>query len=85
MDQIRAACKAFEPGTSVGLEGIRPRHLLLLPDAALAALALISRFSELAGILPVAGANVVFLPKPAGGERPIGVLPTLYMCLEPMP
>ena len=76
VDQIRAACKAFEPGTSVGLDGIRPRHLLLLPDAALAALAL--RFSELAGMLPVAGANIVFLPKPTGGERTIGVLPTLY-------
>ena len=78
VDQIRAACKAFEPGTSVGLGGIRPRRLLLLPDVALATLALIFRFSELAGMLPVAGANVVFLPKPTGGERPIGVLPALY-------
>ena len=29
-------------------------------------------------MVPVLGAHVVFLPKPTGGERPIGILPTLY-------
>ena len=31
--------------------------------------------SERSGLLSTAGANGVFLPKPTGGERPIGLLP----------
>ena len=50
----------------------------MLPDVALSALAMLYNFSEAIGIPLVLGADVVFIPKPTGGERPIGILPTLY-------
>ena len=78
LDTAKAACKSFEMGTAVGTDGLRPRHLLHLPNEGLQLLACILNFSELSGLVPVLGANVVFLPKPTGGERPIGILPTLY-------
>ena len=75
---IRAAGRSFKSNTAVGIEGIRPRHVDLLPDKALEALAVLLNYSEMVGLPPVIGASVVFLPKPTGGERPIGILPTLY-------
>ena len=35
VDKLRAACKTFDVGTAVGTDGIRPRHLLHLPDESL--------------------------------------------------
>ena len=77
VDAFKAACTSFDIGTAVGTDGIRPRHLLHLPDVSLQILAGILNLSELTGSVPVLGAHVVFLPKPTGGERPIGILPTL--------
>ena len=75
---IARACKTFPRHTAVGVDGVRPRHILLLPEQAREILAVILNFAEAAGLPPVMGANVVFLPKPTGGERPIGILPTIY-------
>ena len=78
VEGIRSACKSFPTVTAVGLDRIRPRPLLLLGEAGLELLAALYNFSELSGQVSVLGAHVDFLPKPAGGERPIGILPTLY-------
>ena len=76
--QIRKACTSFPPHAAVGTDGLCPRHLALLPDVALDLLARLYSFSETHGTPLHVGANIVFLRKPAGGERPIGILPTLY-------
>ena len=68
LERLLAACKTFEPRTAVGADGIRPRHLLHLPEASLQILVGILNLSELTGMAPVLGAHVVFLPKPTGGE-----------------
>ena len=57
---------------------MRPRHLLHLDERGLTVLAAILYVSERAGLLPVEGSNIILLPKPTGGERPIGLLPTIY-------
>ena len=76
--QLRRACKSFETATAVGIEGLRPRHVLLLSDAGLEVLARLFQFVEESGLPPVRGSHIVFPPKPTGGERPIGVLAALY-------
>ena len=78
VDVIRAAARSFKAHTAVGIDGIRPRHLDLLPDEAINALATLYNLSEAIGVPLVQGADIVFLPKPTGGERPIGILPSLY-------
>ena len=77
-DAIVKARKTFPNHTAIGVDALRPRRISMLPTEAIEALAVIFNFSEAAGVLPVEGANIVFLPKPTGGERPIGILPTLY-------
>ena len=44
--QIRKACKSFDAATAVGVEGLRPRHLLMLSDDGLAILARLFQFVE---------------------------------------
>ena len=79
VDDIRRACKSFPATTADGLDRFRPRHLLLLGDTGLELLAALCNLSEISGQVAVLGARVVFfLPTPAGGERPIGTLPTLF-------
>ena len=75
---IRKACRSFPPATAVGVDGLRPRHLLHLDVRGLTVVAAILYVSERAGLLPVEGSNIIFLPKPTGSERPIGLLPTMY-------
>ena len=77
-EAIEKACRTFPQHTAVGVDRLRPRHLPMLPALALEMLAVIVNMSEAAGVPLVEGADIVFLPKPTGGERPIGILPTLY-------
>ena len=77
-DMIRDAAHSFKAHAAVGIDGIRPRRIALLPEEALQTLAVLYTFSEAIGVPLVQGADIVFLPKPTGGERPIGILPTLY-------
>ena len=66
---IRKASASFPPHTAVGIDGLRPRHLALLPDEALDILARLYSFSEALGQPLQMGASIVFLPKPTGGGK----------------
>ena len=73
------AAKTFKRGTC-SLRGIHPRHFSLLDNSAIAALIRILHVAEAHGCLPPQLMSVIIalLPKPAGGERPVGWYQSLY-------
>ena len=75
---IRTAARSFPTGTGVGVDNTAPRALDRLTDAALEALIDILHRCEKEGEWGKCNALVltVLLPKPDGGVRPIGLLPT---------
>ena len=79
VEDIRKACKSFPIGTAV-VDGIHPRHIAELPDAAIEFLADLFEIWELCGnpMVPEQTLIVKMLPKPTGGYRPIGLFPCLY-------
>ena len=60
--------------------GIHPRHIGLLDHSGVDALILILHMSEALGCLSpqLAGVIIALLPKPAGGERPVGWYHSVY-------
>ena len=76
---VRAACRSFPANTGLGVDAIQPRALLRLSDEAIRALCRLLMAIELYGSWPalVRMVLVILLPKPDGGRRPIGLLPTL--------
>ena len=74
---IRRAGRTFSAHTAVGPDGWRPRDIALLSPEALAPLAGIFNAAELAAYPLGELVDIVFLPKPGGGERPIGLICTL--------
>ena len=76
---LRAACRSFPADTGLGADALQPRALLRLSDAAIRALCVLLMAAELHGRWPalVRMVMIILLPKPDGGRRPIGLLPTL--------
>ena len=79
-DELREAALSFPRRTGVSLDGIHVRHLALLPDEALAVLALLIMVIEALGCLPtqVQRLLIFLIPKSTGGRRPIMLAPALY-------
>ena len=75
---IRMAARSFPIGTGVGVDNVSPRALDRLSDEAINALISVLHACERTGKWRDCNALVmtVLLPKPDGGVRPIGLLPT---------
>ena len=71
------AARTFTAHTAVGPVGWRPRGIALLSDQALAPLAGLFSLAEVAAYPRGELVDIVFLPKPGVGERPIGLIATL--------
>ena len=81
---LRRAARSFKESTSIGVDGIPPKTVALLSDELLEVVAdLINRIEE-GGVWPQSYSTAVLhlIPKPAGGRRPIGLLPTLVRLWE---
>ena len=76
--EVISACKSFDADTAVGEDRWRPKHIALLAPAGLHILTQMLNWYEQSGVFMGTCTNVIFLDKPGGGERPIGLLPTLY-------
>ena len=76
---VRDACATFPSGTGLGWEKLHPRALCRLCDEALLALIRIFILVELIGEWPanIGIVLICLLPKPDGGRRPIGLMPSL--------
>ena len=70
-----AASLSFKLQTS-SRDGFHPRHFALLPHCALVILCRLFNCFENCGVIPaqMGGALVALIPKPQGGDRPIGLL-----------
>ena len=77
-EDLRDTCKKFPHNTASGADGFHPRHFLLLSDECLtlfcALLACMGHLCCLPRKLQLL--MVALLPKPTGGDRPIGIFPT---------
>ena len=73
------AANSFKRGTCA-LRGIHPRHFALLDPSAISSLISILHLSEALGCLPpqLSAVIIALLPKPTGGERPVGWYQSLY-------
>ena len=76
---MRDSAMTFPAGAGLGWDKLHPRAVARLGDGALCALAsllvaivCIGAWPQLIGVV-----LVVFIPKPDGGPRPVGLLPTL--------
>ena len=71
--QLSAASQSFKRATCA-LGGFHPRHIALLSDSALRALASLLEAAEAAGVLPdqISDILIVLIPMVSGGLRPIG-------------
>ena len=76
---LREAAASFPVHTGLGADNIAPRALLRLPDAALQELADLLSAAERIGSWTAAFRLVliVLIPKVDGGDRPIGLFPTV--------
>ena len=78
--EVRTTSAAFKRLTAAGGDFFHPRVFMQLSDEALETI--IGRFMicEFLGYMPPAMEFVIifFLPKPTGGRRPIGLLPSFY-------
>ena len=79
IDIVRTADCTFSVGTGLGWDKLHPRALVRCSDVALKALvrlfvlaALLGRWLRFVGFVVVG-----LIPKPDGGRRPIGLLPSL--------
>jgi hypothetical protein len=79
-DELREVALSFPRRTGVSLDGVHVRHLALLPDEALLALATILLVVEQLGVLPsqLQRLLVFLIPKATGGRSPIMLAPALY-------
>ncbi len=78
--ELRQTALSFAWKTTQTYDGFHPRQIAHLSDGALSVLATLLQATEVAGVWPRQVSLVVtaLLPKPAGGFRPIGVLPAVY-------
>ena len=76
---LREAASTFPASTGLGWDKLHPRAIARCSDGALAALARIFLLAEAIGRWPaqVGIVLICLLPKPDGGRRPIGLLPSL--------
>ena len=76
---IRQAAATFPANTALGWDKLHPRAIARCSDAALEALARIFMLAEALGRWPsqIGIVLICLLPKPDGGRRPIGLLPSL--------
>eukprot|EP00973_Karenia_brevis_P085485 11862009-Karenia_brevis.AAC.1 len=72
--QIRRAALSIKQETALSGDYLHPRSVTLLDDAALDDLAEIFLLMEEVGLPPLQMLMLVFIPKPDGGRRPIGLL-----------
>ena len=82
-DVLRAA-KTFPKGTSIGCDDIPPGALADLSEPLRDAVASLLNYLERRGSWPseLSTSLIHLIPKPSGGRRPIGVLPTLVRVWE---
>ena len=82
-DVLRAA-RTFPKGTSIGCDDVPPSALADLSEPLRDALACLLNHLERRGSWPseTATSLIHLIPKPSGGRRPIGVLPTLVRIWE---
>ena len=78
-EQVSKAVSSFKWGTATATDGWHPRHWGWLPQQGMQALAELLYRLECTACVPAVIANLamVFLPKPMGGYRPIGLLVAL--------
>ena len=83
-DDILRAANTFPQRTSIGCDAVPPSSIAFLSAPLRAAIADLLNEAETSGVWPssVATAMVHLIPKPGGGRRPIGVLPTLVRIWE---
>ena len=83
-NEIRRAARSFRTGTSVGCDALPPAVFGWLSDPLCEAVAHFLNVVESSGKWPetVATSLVHLIPKPGGGRRPIGVLPTIVRIWE---
>ena len=68
-------CKLYSPATGLSWECFNPRWILQLPEEfKVRLLDIIHLFEDKPEVVQMWISVVVFLPKPAGGVRPIGLL-----------
>ena len=83
-DDIRRAARTFPATTSIGCDAIAPSLLAHLSEPLREAIAALLNEIERTGRWPreLATSLIHLIPKPSGGRRPIGVLPTLVRIWE---
>ena len=75
IDDLQRACKAYSEGAGLGWDGLNPRVLLQLPEECQAGfLDILAEFERQPRRLEALLSHVIFLPKPDGGIRPIGLM-----------
>ena len=82
--QFRDLLRTYSWGTGVGADHWRPRTLALLSDSLVRRLIAIMELMFLGALIPsqMALLLVVLIPKASGGERPIGIFPTVLRLLD---
>ncbi len=80
VEELRSAAKAFRPSTSSTFDGFHVKHFALLGDEGLATVAELLEVIEATGMWPsqVSLVTTPMIPKPKGGFRVIGLMPSLY-------
>ena len=75
LEEVRAALKQFPRATGLGIDCLNPRTYLQLPDEMLELLLdILLDWEATPTPLKAWASLIVFLPKPTGGSRPIGLL-----------
>lgn len=78
VEDVRGLSKTYKANTAIGSDWLHPRHFALLSDASLEAFLVMARVLLILGRLPelLQLLLVALIPKPTGGDRPIGIFPT---------
>ena len=84
-DELRDTAVTFPCSTAYGVDAVHPRQLALLSDALLWKLLAIWLAMLRSGHVPRCVAFVVIslLPKPAGGDRPVGLFASVVRVVDP--
>eukprot|EP00973_Karenia_brevis_P044237 6129564-Karenia_brevis.AAC.1 len=79
VDTLRRAARTFPSRTGLGWDKCHPKAIIRCSDEALLALIRLLIWCELLGRWPksIGCILIVLLPKPDGGRRPIGLLPSI--------
>ena len=84
VEQFRVLVRSYRWNTAVGADHWQPRVLGLLPDYLIQSLLDLAKFMLLSGRMPhqIALLIVVLIPKSEGGQRPIGIFPTVLRLVD---